>query len=183
MPTDPIVIATSAFTDYVVQVYSNFTYGNGGAFSICLTGETPTVVCDGGLVQTSGGQFSVDVCQDTEADVIDFITSSTSGEQYSFLLTDDNDAIITVLVGGSLDFNSAPMGLYRVWGVSHNGDLVGAEPGLSAIDITSTGTCVSLSSNYVLVNVDICDGLNGPSNTPWSSSRIRATATSASWAR
>ncbi|MBK9146501.1 MAG: T9SS type A sorting domain-containing protein [Flavobacteriales bacterium] len=168
MPTDPIVVATSAFTDYVVQVYSNFTFGNGGAFSICLTGETPTVVCDGGLVQTSGGQFSVDVCQDTEADVIDFITSSTSGEQYSFLLTDDNDAIITVLVGGSLDFNSAPMGLYRVWGVSHNGDLVGAEPGLSAIDITSTGTCVSLSSNYVLVNVDICDGLNGPSNTPWS---------------
>ncbi|MBK6342744.1 MAG: T9SS type A sorting domain-containing protein [Flavobacteriales bacterium] len=166
-PIDPIVIATSPFTDYVVQVYSNFTDGNGGQFNICLTGETPTVVCDGGQVQTSGGFFSLDVCQDTEADVIDFITSSASGEQYAFVLTDDNDVIVAVLVGASLDFNSAPLGLYRVWGVSYNGDLVGAEPGLLATEVTSTGTCLALSANYVLVNVDICDGVADGTATAW----------------
>jgi len=166
-PADPIVIATAAFTDYVVQVYSNFTNGNGGQFNICLTGATPTVVCDGGQVQTSDGFFSVDVCQDTEADVVDFITSSTSGEQYAFVLTDDNDVIVALLVGGSLDFNSAPLGLYRVWGVSYNGDLVGAEPGLLATDVTSTGTCLALSANYVLVNVDICDGVADVEATAW----------------
>lgn len=166
-PEDPIAIATAPFTDYVVQVYSNLSYGNGGAFSICFTGDVPTVVCEGGTVQTSNGFFSVDVCQDSNSDVIDFLTTSTSGEEYTFVLTDDNDVIVAVLAGGSLDFNSAPLGLYRVWGISHNGDLVGAEPGELATEITSTGTCLSLSSNYVLVNVDLCDGVGQLGASVW----------------
>ena len=167
-PAAPITLSTAAFTDYVVQVYSNFTNGNGGAFTICVTGAVPSVVCDGGLVQTTGGSFSVDVCQDLEADVIDFTSNSNSNEEYSYVLTDDNDVIITVLASGSLDFNSAPLGTYRVWGISHNGDLVGADPGELATAITSTGTCIALSNNYVIVNVEICDGISSATGTGWS---------------
>ncbi len=167
-PTEPIILATSAFTDYVVQVYSNFTFGNGGQFTLCLTGDVPTVVCDGGLVQTSDGHFSVDVCQDTEADVIDFVNSSTSSEEYAFLLTDDNDVIVAVLSGNSLDFNSAAIGLYRVWGISYNGVLTGADPGALATEIASTGSCFELSDNYVLVSVDICDGIAAADRMEWS---------------
>lgn len=166
-PAEPIVIPTSAFTDYVVQVYSNFTYGNGGQFTICLSGAVPTVICDGGLVQTTSGFFSVDVCQDAEADVIDFTNNSNSNEDYAYLLTDDNDVIIAVLVDGSLDFNSAPLGLYRVWGVSFNGTLTDAEPGLLATGIGTTGTCLALSSNYVQVNVEICSGIAGAGTSGW----------------
>ncbi|MFN3876002.1 MAG: T9SS type A sorting domain-containing protein, partial [Flavobacteriales bacterium] len=167
MPEEPIVLATDPFADYVVQVYSNFTYGNGGQFTICLEGDVPTFICDGGQVQTSTGEFSVTVCQDTEADVIDFITTSVSGESYDFLLTDDNDVIIAVLSGGSLDFNSAPAGLYRVWGISYNGTLVGADPGALATEVTSTGACIDLSDNYVLVSVELCSGMASASATPW----------------
>ena len=166
-PAAPIVFATSPFTDYVVQVYSNYAIGNGGDFSICISGDVPTLVCDGGLVETSDGAFSVDVCQDVDADIIDFITTSTSAENYSFFLTDDNDVIIAQLVGGSLDFNSAPLGAYRVWGLSYNGTLIGADPGSLITDVVTTGICADLSDNYVLVNVEICDGVSEISAGAW----------------
>ncbi len=166
-PASPITFSTAAFTDYVVQVYSNFTNGNGGAFSICVSGAVPSVVCEGGLVQTTSGFFTVDVCQDADADVIDFTNNSSSNEQYTYLLTDDNDVIVAVLADGSLDFNSAPIGVYRVWGISHNGDLVGADPGELATAITSTGTCIAFSDNYVVVNVEICFGIEQTSVAGW----------------
>ena len=166
-PASPITFSTSAFTDYVVQVYSNFTNGNGGAFGICVSGAVPSVVCEGGLVQTTSGFFTVDVCQDADADVIDFTNNSSSNEQYTYLLTDDNDVIVAVLADGSLDFNSAPIGVYRVWGISHNGDLAGADPGELATAITSTGTCIAFSDNYVVVNVEVCSGIAQASAHGW----------------
>ncbi|MBK6829891.1 MAG: T9SS type A sorting domain-containing protein [Flavobacteriales bacterium] len=166
-PVTPIDFTTVPDTDYLVRVYSNATFGNGGQFSLCITGDTPTVVCDGGSVQTSTGAFSVDVCQDVDADIIDFNTTSTSAENYVFLLTDESNVIIAQLMGGSLDFNSAGLGVYRVWGISYNGTLVGADPGSLATEITSTGTCVDLSDNYVLVNVDICDGITDMTVASW----------------
>jgi len=166
-PVVPIVLTTDPFVDYIVRVYSNYTFGNGGQFGLCISGDSPSVVCDGGTVQTGMGSFTVDVCQDTEADIIDFLTSSVSAENYEFILTDDNDQIIAVLPGGSLDFNSAPLGLYRVWGVSFNGTLVGADPGELITALSTSGSCVDLSDNYVLVNVEICDGLASASAGSW----------------
>ncbi|MBK8498420.1 MAG: T9SS type A sorting domain-containing protein [Flavobacteriales bacterium] len=167
-PAGPIDFATDPETDYIVRIHSNLTYGNGGEFSICITGDVPTVICDGGSVQTSDGFFSVDVCQDAFADVIDFATTSAAAENYTFLLTDDSNIIVAQLAGGSLDFNSAALGVYHVWGISHNGDLVGADPGLLATEVTSSGTCIDFSDNFVEVNVEICFGLTEVSNVAWS---------------
>ncbi len=166
-PVDPIDFTTTPDTDYLVRIYSNSSFGAGGQFNLCITGATPTVVCDGGSVQTSNGAFSVDVCQDADADIIDFNTTSTSAENYVFLLTDESNVVIAQLAGGSLDFNSAGLGAYRVWGISYNGDLVGAEPGALATEITTTGTCLDLSDNYVLVNVEICEGIRDAVSAQW----------------
>jgi len=167
-PSGGIEVATTPFTDYLVRVYSNYTYGNGGQFSICLTGAEESLVCDGGEVQTSDGYTTLVVCQDMDADVMDFVTTSTSAEDYSFILADADDMIIAVLVGGSLDFNSAPLGTYHVWGISHNGELVGAEPGSYVTGVSSTGSCYGLSAGYVQVIVEVCNGLGGGNATAWS---------------
>ncbi|MBK9175212.1 MAG: T9SS type A sorting domain-containing protein [Flavobacteriales bacterium] len=160
-------MATDPFTDYLVRVYSNFTFGNGGQFSICLTGADENLICDGGTVQTGDGFFTVDICQDAEADIVDFLSTSGSAENFDFILTDDNDLIVAVLVGASLDFNSAPIGAYRVWGVSYNGALQGADPGEPISGVTASGFCLDLSSNYVQVNVEICDGVTEGGLAAW----------------
>ena len=166
-PVDPIVFATDPDTDYIVRIHSNLANGNGGQFTLCITGDVPTVICDGGSVQTVDGFFNVDVCQDAVPDVIDFATTSTAAENYTFLLTDDNNIIVAQLMGGSLDFNSAALGIYHVWGLSYNGDLVGADPGLLATEIATTGSCLDFSDNFVQVNVEICDGLVDGSTAAW----------------
>jgi hypothetical protein len=166
-PGGGISVDVDPFTDYLVRVYSNFTFGNGGQFTICLTGAVESLVCDGATVQASSGQTVLDICQDAEADVIDFVTTSVSAEDYTFILTDEDDAIIAVLVGGSLDFNSAALGTYRVWGASHNGVLTNADPGAPVSGVGSTSGCFGLSSNFVQVNVEICSGVGASGAHAW----------------
>jgi hypothetical protein len=137
----------------------------GGAIcgSLDVTGAPVLVevcsACDGGDLTTTGGSTSVSVCQDEEADVIDFTTTSTSAENYAFILTDENDAIITALAGNALDFNSAAIGIYHVWGVSFNGDLENVLPGGDIGDLTSTGACIELSNTFTTVTVELCTGV------------------------
>jgi hypothetical protein len=126
------------------------------------------VECDGGGVRTSGGATSVSVCQDSDADVIDFVNTGTSANTYAYVLTDENDIIVTLLSGNALDFNSAPVGDYRVWGISYNGALIGAEVGAPATEVTSTGTCLELSLNFVAVTVEICTGVAEADQLTWS---------------
>ncbi|MEO8587970.1 MAG: T9SS type A sorting domain-containing protein [Flavobacteriales bacterium] len=166
-PAAPIELTTTVSTTYVVRVYSNLDFGVGGGFTICVTGAEPTIVCDGGSVHTLGGLTDVTVCQDVDADVVEFATSSISAESYAFVLTDASDLIVTVLAGNSLDFNSAPLGMYRVWGISYNGDLLGADPGADIATVTSTGACIALSSDFVTVIVEICDGIVEGTDVNW----------------
>lgn len=167
-PAAPIDLATMLNTTYVVRVYSNLDFGGGGEFTICVSADEPAVACDGGEVETGDAQTSVTVCQDATADVIPFVTSSTSTENYSFILTDTDGVIVALLVGNSLDFNSAPLGTYQVWGVSYNGDLENAVPDASIDTLSSTGACLDLSSNSVEVIVEICDGISENTAAGWS---------------
>ncbi|MBP7450063.1 MAG: T9SS type A sorting domain-containing protein [Flavobacteriales bacterium] len=166
-PTAPIELTTTAATSYVVRIYSNLDFGGGGEFTLCVSGAEPTIVCDGGDVQTSNGETLLAICQDVNADVVDFTTTSASGENYAFVLTDESNIIVTVLAGNSLDFNSAALGNYRVWGISYNGDLVGADPGVDATTVTSTGACIELSAGFVAVSVEICSGVNELTSAAW----------------
>ncbi|MEZ4739877.1 MAG: T9SS type A sorting domain-containing protein [Flavobacteriales bacterium] len=166
-PDAPIVLTTTENTDYWVRVYSNLEFGEGGAFTLCLSGAMPTFVCDGGEVAGNGGAVSINVCQNTVVDVIDFSTNSASIEEYSYVVTDESDAIVALMVGNSMDFNMLALGNYRVYGVSHNGVLEGTDPGSAVSEITTTGGCLELSSNFVLVTVEICSGISNEVATMW----------------
>jgi hypothetical protein len=167
MPTDDIVLATAPDSDYIVRVYSNLQFGDPGVFAICVSAEVPTVLCDGGEVSTTDGDTALVICQDENADVLFFESTSTSNEAYTFILTDEDNAIVTALVGNSLDFNSAALGVYRVWGISHNGTLVGVLPGQPATGITTTGDCLELSANFVQVTVEVCTGVAENTENAW----------------
>jgi len=125
------------------------------------------VACEGGDVTTSNSATSVNICQDGEADVIDFATSSTSTNNYTYVLTDDSDRIVTLLSGNALDFNSAAVGVYHVWGVSYDGNLLGADVGADIADLTNTGTCLELSASFVTVTVEICIGVAEADQLTW----------------
>jgi hypothetical protein len=125
------------------------------------------VACEGGDVTTANSATSVNICQDGEADVIDFTTSSTSTNNYTYVLTDDSDRIVTLLSGNALDFNSAAVGVYHVWGVSYDGNLLGADVGADIADLTNTGTCLELSASFVTVTVEICIGVAEADQLTW----------------
>lgn len=125
------------------------------------------VACEGGDVTTAGGAPSVNICQDSEADVIDFATSSTSTNNYTYVLTDESDRIVTLLSGNALDFNSAAVGVYHVWGVSYDGSLLGADVGADIADLSNTGTCLELSATFVTVTVEICIGVAEADQLTW----------------
>jgi len=158
-PSLPLVITTTENTTYWVRVFTNVEFGLGGEFSLCLSGASPTFICDGGAVSDMDSETTISVCQDGDADVIDFVTSSTSVESYAYVVTDESNVIVTLMSGNSLDFNALLSGTYRVWGISYNGDLEGAGPGSIATAVTSTGDCLELSSNFVAVNVEVCSGI------------------------
>lgn len=166
-PASLVDVVVQPGTDYWIRVFSNLQFGAGGAFTICLTGITQ--ICDGGVVSTvAAGTEPIVVCQDQQADVIDFITSSTSTENYSFILTDGADVIVSTITGASVDFNSAPLGEYRVWGVSYNGLLLGADPGGDLSGVAASGGCIDVSDAFVSVSVEICSGVAEQAIGGWS---------------
>ncbi|MEO8069027.1 MAG: T9SS type A sorting domain-containing protein [Flavobacteriales bacterium] len=150
----PVLSETGSFGPYTVTVNATACAGVG--------------TCDGGLVLTSTFTTSEVVCSNGQADVISFINTSTSTESYDYILTDANNNIISLLAGGSFDFETAALGIYHVWGVSYNGVLTNVIPGAPVSGISSNGTCFDVSTNFVTVDVDICQGLSGQTANVWS---------------
>ena len=166
-PDGPLSLATEPGNTYWVRVWTNLQSGAGGAFTLCVTGSAPTVQCDGGSVTTSTGSSSESVCQDALSDVLSFTATTSSSEAYTFIVTDEAGAILTPLANDALDFNGVPLGTYRVWGISHNGNLVGVSSGADLAAVTSAGECLELSSNFVTVSVELCTGMNEATTADW----------------
>ncbi len=147
---------------------------------ITITNASP----DGGTVSTADGASSQNVCVgDSVADVIDFATTSTEGN-YVYLITDENNIILDISEDGTFDFDGAPAGTCRVWGLAYLGDLL-AEAGQDVNTANLASLCFDLSDNYVevirsnpdggtvsLTNGDteiiVCDGANSPSTLSFS---------------
>jgi len=163
-PTGPIDVPTALNTAYRVRVYTNQRFSVGGPFTICTTGDIPSVSCVAGTVSTSAGADSVNVCLDGTPDIIAFSRAGASPEDYTFILTNETGIIITPLAGNSFDFNGLPVGTYRVWGVSHNGALTGAAPGNPMSALASTGACADITSDPVTVVVRTCVGMEDLAN-------------------
>ncbi len=119
-----------------------------------LSSNFVTVVrdmADGGTVSTVGGATTAYTCPGNGiADVIEFAHVSNSTANYAYVVTDDNNNILGIPPGNAQNFEGAPAGTCRVWGLSYTGTIL-AGAGDNAATTTLTDGCFSLSSNFVTI--------------------------------
>ena len=120
--------------------------------------EINRVETEGGTVSTPAGDTTVYTCPgDGIADVIDFVSTSTSSADYAYVVTDEDNNILALADGDSFDFDGAPEGTCRVWGLSYVGNII-AEVGDNAAMVALTDDCYELSENFITVVREMPDG-------------------------
>lgn len=107
---------------------------------------------DGGTVSTEDGETEIEIMVGNGIpDVIAFDSTGTSGISYTYLITDENNNILSILDGDTQDFDEAPGGICRVWGLAYSGEII-AGIGDNAAEVVLTDGCYVLSENFVTVN-------------------------------
>lgn len=105
----------------------------------------------GGTVSLADGSTSVYTCPgDGVADILSFDSAGVTGSAYTYVITDENNVILAVPGGDSFDFDGAPEGICRVWGLSYSGTII-ANIGDNAAEVALTDECSALSSNFIEV--------------------------------
>lgn len=121
---------------------------------------------DGGTITTDAGENEVMVCSmDGIPDIVTAVSSSASGARFFYVLTTEDNNIISVQDNASFDFDVAPFGVCRIWGLSFQGTLL-VGPGDNVIDAQLAEGCADLSDNFITViredaavgNVSFTDG-------------------------
>jgi hypothetical protein len=115
-------------------------------------------VPSGGTVTTEDGATSVVTCPgDGVSDLIRFDSTGVSGEQFTYLVTDENNVLLNIPAGDSQDFEDAPPGNCRVWGLAYSGALlVTAGDDITAVDLAES--CYGLSENFVTISRQSAEG-------------------------
>lgn len=98
----------------------------------------------GGTVTTEGGAADTSVCMDGTADVIFFDSSDVAPDySYMYLITDEaGEVILDLPEADSADFNDST-GVFKVWGLSYEGDLSAVSAGDSVKTIMGDTTDLS----------------------------------------
>ncbi|MFZ1688595.1 MAG: hypothetical protein WAU70_14295 [Flavobacteriales bacterium] len=157
------LVPVSTATDYLIRFFTNSSFAGGGLFTLCLSGPGTVPVCDAGDITTDQGLSSVNVCTDGVPDVIGFNSTSSSSENYTLVLTHLGGRILYAFVD-PIDFDTVPVDSYTIYGVSFNGALGPVVPGDDVYALTSTGSCIEVSTIGAVVNVDNCAGVSGIAN-------------------
>ncbi len=117
--------------------------------SITVIREATPPVVEGGMVSTTDNQTEVTITVgDGIADIISFATTSTATANYTYIITDGSGNILTNN-DVSNDFEPAPAGTCRVYGISYNGELA-----ITGKNIADTGLATGtydLSDNSITV--------------------------------
>ena len=167
-PAAPIIVTTTPDTDHIIMIYSDLEDGQTGDFNICLTGSVAVNFCLGGSVSTDLGEDEAVICVNDPVGSIAFMNTGGGAQDYSYILTDSTGIIVASSVGNTIDITDLAIGTYQVHGVSFNGTLEGATAGASLAGITSTGECISMSTNFVTLIVEVCTSIESSSSIDWS---------------
>jgi hypothetical protein len=124
------------------------------------TWNVPQCVADS--IFTNGSSIFCDT--DVPAITQWYTTSYGYGDQQSFVITDNNNLILALTNESSYDFAEFQLGSYRVYSVYYNGtlDSTTAEAGLNINGMTA-GNCVSISENFLAIEIVPCSGCIGGS--------------------
>lgn len=122
------------------------------------------IICEGGTIGSSASYNTF--CIDGNADILSFATTSGAPVSYTYIVTDANNIIVAMVENASFDFDALTAGTYRVWGLSFEGTLEATtiEAGDDATLITSSGSCVQLSTNFITVVTSNCTIAEGCSD-------------------
>ncbi|NBC07517.1 MAG: T9SS type A sorting domain-containing protein [Bacteroidetes bacterium] len=113
---------------------------------------------DGGTVALEDGSTEATVCvNDGQSDELTFTNQSTAAASYAYIVTDENNVVLDLVSGDSFDFDSAPPGICRVWGISYTGQLT-VQPGDDAAAVALSDGCFDLSDNFIEVTREEADG-------------------------
>ncbi len=130
--------AAVALTDECFDLSDNF---------ITVVRETP----EGGTVQMPNGETTVYTCPgDGNPDIVMFDSTGTSSGPYAYVVTDEDNIILAFPAGDSFDFDGAPAGACRVWGLAYTGNVT-AMVGDDAAAVALTDECFDLSDNFITV--------------------------------
>jgi hypothetical protein len=105
----------------------------------------------GTVALVDGGGTEITVCpQDGVPDFVEVATDGASGQSFTYLVTDSDNVILFVSTLSTLDFDNAPFGVCRIWGLSYQGELLASVDDDAGVAQLATG-CFSLSDNFVTV--------------------------------
>jgi ribose 5-phosphate isomerase len=131
--------------DAAVAVLSDDCYDLSDNF-ITIVRATP----EGGTVATEDGETEITICPgDGSADVVAFDSTGTAG-LYAYVVTDTDNVILNLLTEDAFDFDNAPEGTCRVWGLAYTGNVT-AMVGDTASAVSLTDDCFDLSDNFITV--------------------------------
>lgn len=106
---------------------------------------------NGGRVQTTDADTDVTACVSNGIpDVVEFQTTGSSSGDYTYVVTDENNVVLSVITGNSIDFETTPAGVNRVWGLAYSGTLT-VEVGDVLTEAVLSDACYKLSDNFVVV--------------------------------
>ena len=160
-------VPTVPNTDYLVRVFTNADFGSPGTYSLCLSAEDPPLICDGDVVKNDMGDTTATICKDGMPDPFTFLHYSQGTGSNILVLTDDGDNIIAEMPNGYIDADTLRDGVFRVHGISFDGNLIGFMDGVSIRDVESDGLCLELSDTYFELFVDICTGVDEDRGADW----------------
>jgi hypothetical protein len=114
---------------------------------VTVTKELP----QGGTIATVDGQNAVSVCSmDGIADIVEVVSTDAVGAGFTYVITTDENIILDIGTGPQFDFDGAPFGVCRIWGLSYQGELTAAAGDDAATAMLAT-SCFDLSDNFVTV--------------------------------
>lgn len=111
--------------------------------------------CVESIVSTIDEATSVDICEsDGVSDVVTLVNSAgeTPGANYAYLITDESNRIKFVHREVNYDFENSGSENYRVFGISHDGDL-DAEVADHISEISSSSGCLVLSDTTTFLTI------------------------------
>lgn len=140
-------LSTAALSDDCFSLSENF---------VDIVREIPF----GGEVATESGETIVYTCPgDGVADLISFDSAFAAITPFTYIITDDQNVILDIPTGDTFDFDGAPVGTCRVWGLSYTGNIT-AVAGDTASIVALTDGCFDLSDNFVAIIREVPEGGN-----------------------
>jgi hypothetical protein len=117
----------------------------------------------GGTISTSKGATELNITRgDNKADVLRFVRKDAAPlPPYRFIVSNAQNIIRSILPADSLNFDTLPAGVFRVWGLSHSGNLL-AKAGDNLDSVALADNCFDLSDNFV--RLTLSNALGAPAD-------------------